>query len=60
MLEGIDDTEFEAYLDDHLWIVPLFEVDIIETATEDDYQPDTGSIMELSKARTRFESPLWH
>ena len=31
MLEGVDDMELEAHLDDHLQIVPLFEIDVIET-----------------------------
>ena len=29
MLEGVDDTELEAYLDDHPRIVPLLGIDIM-------------------------------
>ena len=39
MLKGVDDIEVEAYLDDHSRIVPLFEIDIIETVA--DYAPTT-------------------
>ena len=34
MLEGVDDTELEAYLEDHPRIIPLFEIDVIETVAE--------------------------
>ena len=34
MLEGVDDIELEAYLENHLRIVPLFEIDVIETVAE--------------------------
>ena len=67
MLEGVDDAELEAYLDDHPWIVPLFEIDIIETAAdyapsntlqEEAYEPDPESIMELSRTHAAFESEM--
>ena len=38
--QGVEDTEQEAYLDDHPRVVPLFEIDIMETATE--YAPTTA------------------
>ena len=31
ILEGVDDTELEPYLDDHPRIFSLFKIDIIET-----------------------------
>ena len=33
MLEGIEDTKLEAYLEEHLRIIPLFEIEVIETTT---------------------------
>ena len=59
---GMDDAELEAYLEDYPQVVPLFEIDIIETAAdytpnntlqEEAYEPDPESIMELSRARER-------
>ena len=50
MLEGVDDTELEAYLDDNPWTVPLFRVDIIETVAE--YAP-TNKLQEMNTNRTR-------
>ena len=67
MLEGVDDTELEAYLDDHPRIVPLFEIDIIETIAdyaptntllEEAYEPDPESIIELSRAVAAFEREM--
>ena len=34
MVEGVDDIELETYLDDHPQIVPLLEIDIIETVAD--------------------------
>ena len=34
MLEGLDDTELEVYLDDNPRIVLLFEIDVMETDAE--------------------------
>ena len=34
MLEGVDNTELEAYLEEHPQIIPLFEIDVIETAAD--------------------------
>ena len=34
MLEGVDDTELEAYLDDHSRIIALLEIDVIETVAD--------------------------
>ena len=34
MLEGMDDAELEAYLEEHPRIVPLFEIGVIETAAD--------------------------
>ena len=67
MLEGVDDTELEAYLDEHPRIIPLFEIDVIETAAdyatpttlhEEAYEPDPESIMELNQARAAFEKEM--
>ena len=61
---GVEDTELEAYLDDHPRVVPLFEIDIMETDAEyaptialkeEAYELDPESIMELSRARAMFE-----
>ena len=67
MLEGVDDAELEAYLDDHPRIVPLFEIDIIETVVdypasnmlqEEAYELDPKSLLELSRARTTFDREM--
>ena len=58
MLEGVDDTELEAYLEEHPRIIPLFEIDVIEVAedyttrnsvNEEAYEPDPTSIMQLRR-----------
>mgnify|MGYP007129553831 CR=1 FL=1 len=53
MLEGVDDMELEAYLEEHPRIIPLFEIDVIETATnyattdwEEAYEPDPREAFE--------------
>ena len=67
MLAGVDDTELEAYLDEHPRIIPLFEIDVIETAAEyatpatlhdEAYEPNPESILELSRARATFEREM--
>ena len=67
MLEGVDDAELEAYLEEHPRIIPLFEIDVIETAAdysthtmglEEVYEPHPTSIMELSRAREAFEKEM--
>ena len=67
MLEGVEDAELEAYLEDHPRIIPLFEINIIQTAAdyatqatslEEAYEPDPASIMELSRAREAFEREM--
>ena len=64
MLKGLGDTELEAYPDQTPRIVPLFEIDVLETANEyvptispnrEEYEPDPESVLELSKAREAFE-----
>ena len=59
MLEGMDDAELDAYLEEHPRIIPLFEIDVIETAADyathtmgmkEAYEPDPALIMELSRA----------
>ena len=32
MVEGLEDEEVDQYLDKNLWLVPLFEIDVIGTA----------------------------
>ena len=69
MLEGVDDKELEAYLEEHPRIIPLFEIDVIEVAAdyatrnsvnEAAYEPDPTSIMNYtghvrhSKRKWRF------
>ena len=65
MLEGVDDTKLEAYLEEHPRIIPLFEIDVIEIATdyativgEEAYEPDPMSIMELSRERKAFKREM--
>ena len=40
MLEGLDDTELEAYLDENPRIISLFEIDVLEAVSE--YAPGRG------------------
>ena len=63
MLEELNDTELEAYLDENPQIIPLFEIDVLETATvyvpksmlqEEAYEPDLKAMLELSRARKAF------
>ena len=67
MLEGMDDTELETYLEEHPRIIPLFEIDVIEVAAdyathnsvkEDAYEPDPMSIIEFQKAQEAFEKEM--
>ena len=59
MLEGLDETELEAYLNENPRIVPLFEIDVLETANGyvtsatpngEAYEPDPELVLELSRA----------
>ena len=67
MLEGMDDTELETYLEEHPRIIPLFEIDVIDAAIDyathtsvnkEVYKPDLASILELSRAREAFEKEM--
>mgnify|MGYP000600815546 CR=1 FL=1 len=67
ILEGLDDTELEAYMDENPRIVPQFEIDILETASEyvpttapheDKYELDPQSVLELSKAWESLEGEM--
>ena len=40
MLEGLQDIELEPYLNENLRIIPLFEIDVLEAASE--YTPRIG------------------
>ena len=64
MLEGMDDAELEAYLEEHPRIIPLFKIDVKETTAdyathttgqEEAYELDPASIIDLSRAREVFE-----
>mgnify|MGYP000149641662 CR=1 FL=1 len=67
MLEGLEDTKLEAYLDENPRIIPLFEIDVLEatskyistrTLNEDEYEPELESVLELSRAREAFEREM--
>ena len=67
MLEGVDDAELDTYLEEHPRIILLFEIDVIETATdyvrhttslEEAYELDPTSIMELNRAQEAFEKEM--
>ena len=67
MLEGLEDTELEAYLDGNPQIIPLFEMDVLEAASEYaptsmrqdvEHEPDPESLLELSKAQEAFEQEM--
>ena len=67
MLEGLEDTELETYLDENLRIVLLFEIDVLGIANEyvsksapndDKYEPDPESVLELSRVRDAFEREM--
>ena len=67
MLDGMDDTELEAYLEEHSRIIPLFEIDVIETLADyatptslhdEAYEPYLTWIEELSRARAIFEKEM--
>ena len=67
MLEGLDDEELENDLDENPRIMPLFEIDIIETSgtyamsattAEHDFEPNTDALMELHRAQDAFEREM--
>ena len=67
MLDGMDDTELEAYVDENPQIIPLFEIDVLETIAEyaptstlqeGEYEPDRESILELSRPHEAFEKEM--
>ena len=67
MLEGLEETELEAYLDENPRIIPLFEINVLETAAEyaptgtlqeEERKHDPKSISELSRAREAFEKEV--
>ena len=58
MLLYAKDIVLEAYLDENPWIIPQFEIDVLETATEyaptstleeKEYEPDAESMLELRR-----------
>ena len=63
----MDNAKFEAYLEEHPRIIPLFEIDVIETAAnyathpigqEEVYEPDPTLVIELSRAHEAFEKEM--
>ena len=64
MLEGLDETKLEAYLDENPRIVPLFKIDVLETANGyvasatpngEEYEPDLELVLELSRVCDAFD-----
>ena len=67
MVEGLDDEELENYLDKNPWIVPLFEIDVIETAetyttpattVEQDCEPNEEALIELRRVHDAFDREM--
>ena len=67
MLEGLEDEELERYLDKNPRIVPLFEIDVDETAesyaspikiTGHGDEPSEDAIAELRRAQEAFEHEM--
>ena len=67
MLEGLEDKELERYLDENPRIVPLFEIDVGETAesyaspirtTGHDDEPGEDAIAELCRTKEAFEREM--
>ena len=59
MLEGLDDEELENYMEENPWIVPLFEIYVIEAVgacvtlaiiEEEDCKQHVEAFMEFSRA----------
>ena len=66
-LEGLEDEELERYLGENPRIVPLFEIDVGETAesysspiktTTDGDEPGENAIAELRRAQEAFEREI--
>ena len=64
MLQGLDDEELVNYLEENPRIVPLFEIDIIETAgayttptitRDEECEPDTKALKDLYRPQDAFE-----
>ena len=64
MLKELDDEELDNYLEENPRIVPLFEINIIETAGAyttpttagaDECESDTEALMELRRAHDVFK-----
>ena len=67
MLEGINDEELETYLEENPRIVPLFEIDVIETSDAyvismaleiEDCEPDIEALMELFREQGVFNREM--
>ena len=43
MMEGLEDSEIEQYLEENPRIVPLFEIDVVEIITSDISNENIGS-----------------
>ena len=67
MLEGLEDDRIGKYLDENPRIIPLFEIDVVETvetyttpktATEQDEEPNEEVMMELHRAQHTFDQEM--
>ena len=67
MLEGLDDDELENYMEENPQIVPLLEIDVMETTktyttpattTEQDYEPNEESVIELHPPHDAFDREM--
>ena len=69
MLDGLADNELDRYLEENPWIVPLFEIDVVEVVisyvsgkelkTEKDPTiPDVETVLELHPAQEALEKEM--
>ena len=69
MLDGLADNELDRYLEENPWIVPLFEIDVVEVVisyvsgkelkTEKDPTiPDVETVLELRSAQEAVEKEM--
>ena len=67
MLDGQEDEEVDQYLEENPWLIPLFEIGVIEAANmyikptmaEDNVcEPDREATMELRRAQEAFDCEM--
>ena len=67
MLEGLEEEELEDYVEVNPRIVPLFEIDVIETTgayatpattAEEDCNPEMEALIELRRAPDAFDREM--